>query len=267
MCRIGIAGAGDGVMPKYSFIFCYRNRETHLNIVVPRIRTLYLDAEIIIVEQNDTKKFRRANLLNEGAKSASGDILVVHDIDYYPHDAVEYYDDRSDVFLPVRRVVFCYNDLTPKPLEEVPGGYRHFKVGVDADFFGGVTTFTKDAFFAINGFSPLYVGWGFEDADLRERIKHYRLSVQRSANNMFSALDHPDSGPTFQDQDFINNIHMSQQWARHLDIGVKNQPSHIENITPKHPMVDKWLLASEFDIVPKTHMIIATPFDFGEGEE
>jgi hypothetical protein len=252
----------------YSFIFCYRNRETHLNITVPRIRELYGDkAEIIVVEQNDTKKFRRANLLNEGARSASKDILVFHDIDYYPTDGLTYWDGISDVFLPVKKVEFVYNDLTPKPIEEVPGGYRHFKNSVDDNFFGGVTTFKRDAFFSINGFSPLYIGWGFEDADLRERIAHGRLSVARSAGNKFLALDHPDSGPSFQDQDFLNNIHLSQNWDKHRNKGVSNQPSKVEQVKPKHELVDKWLLTTDFDGPPQpTHIVVSTR-NWGEGEE
>lgn len=252
---------------KYSFIFCYRNREAHLNITIPHLRQLYPDAEIIVVEQNDNKKFRRANLLNEGARSATGDVLVLHDIDYYPTDSTQYWLDGTDVFLPVKRVRFCYNDLREKPLDEVPGGYRHFKDGVDANFFGGVTSFSRDAFLSINGFSPLYVGWGFEDADLRERIKHNGLTVVRANNSEFLALDHPDSGPTFKDQDFLNNIQMSQRWMLHLDKGVQNQPSTVENVTPRHSGVDKWLMATNFDEPPKPTYIVQSNFNFDEGPE
>jgi hypothetical protein len=251
---------------KYSFIFCYRNRETHLNITIPRIRDLHPDAEIIIVEQNDQKKFRRANLLNEGARVATGDILILHDIDYYPTDNVMYYDGTSDVFLPVKQVEFVYNTLAPKPLSEVPGGYRHFKDGVDANFFGAVEVFTREAFFTINGFSPLYVGWGFEDSDVRERIHHYGLTVIRG-NGQFLALDHPDSGPTFQDQDFLNNIHRSQNWQRDLAHGVKTQPSHAEQVVPKHKEVDKWIMATEFDPPPAPTHIMVSKFNFDEGDE
>lgn len=252
---------------KKSFIFCYRNRETHLNITIPRIRELYPTAEIIVVEQNDDKKFRRANLLNEGAKSATGDVLIFHDIDYYPTDGVNYYDGVSDMYLPVKYVEFVYNELVPKPLHKVPGGYRHFKDGVDDNFFGAIEVFTKDAFFAINGFSPLYVGWGFEDADLRERVQYYGLKTGRSRTNKFLALDHPDSGPAHHDQDFINNINRSQQWSRYLDKGVSSQPATVENVKPKHGDVDTWLLATEFDGPPKPTHIVSTKFNWDEGSE
>lgn len=252
---------------KYSFIFCYRNRETHLNITIPRIRELHPDAEIIVVEQNDTKKFRRANLLNEGARNATGDILILHDIDYYPTDTVVYHDGVSDVYLPVKFVEFVYNSLEPKPLLEVPGGYRHFKDGVDSNFFGAVEVFTREAFFTINGFSPNYVGWGFEDADLRERISHYGLKVTRSQTGKFLALDHPDSGPSFQDQDFLNNIHRAQNWQRDLKQGVKTQPVTAERVVPKHKEVDVWVMATDFDPPPPpTHVIVASKFNFTDDD-
>lgn len=251
----------------YSFIFPFRNRWEHLNITIPRIRELVPEAEIIVVEQNDDKKFRRANLLNEGAKSARGVFFVFHDIDYYPKKAL-YYPALSDpeVFLPVDKVEFVYNDLTPKPLEEVPGGYRHFREGVDGNFFGAVTVFAHDAFFRINGFSPMYVGWGFEDADLRERVRNARIFVHRGRGD-FLALDHKDSGPPAHDQDFLNNVRLSQIWHLHLDKGVKNQYAKVENVKPKHPMVDTWLLASEFDGPPKQTHIVSSRFNWDEGDE
>jgi hypothetical protein len=247
---------------EFSFIFCYRNRETHLNITIPRIRQLYPNSEIIVVEQNDTKKFRRANLLNVGANAATNEVIVLHDIDYYPTDGLEYWDGESSVFLPVRFVEFVYNDLTPKPLSEVPGGYRHFKDGVDANFHGGVTTFKRADFLRINGFSPLYVGWGFEDADLRERIAHGQLIGKRSLTNKFLALDHPDSGPAPHDADFAKNIQMAQQWQLYADKGVTNQPNKLELVTPKHSDVDQWILATEFDGPPKPTHIVQSTFDW-----
>jgi hypothetical protein len=199
-----------------------------------------------VVEQADTNKFRRANLLNEGAKYATGDILVLHDIDYYP-EHVTYWDGVSDVYLPVKYVRFVYNDLNVKPIDEVPGGYRHFVNGVDENFFGGVTTFKRDAFFKINGFSWRYVGWGFEDADLRERIAVNNLTVARSQDNVFLALDHPDSGPQPTDRDFLKNIQMSMKPELYFADGVNNQPSSTDVGLTRHPGVDLWLLASDFD--------------------
>lgn len=49
---------------------------------------------------------------------------------------------------------------------------------------GGVTTFTKQQFLAVNGYSNEYWGWGAEDDDLSNRVRtHYHLAkVPRPAN-------------------------------------------------------------------------------------
>lgn len=251
---------------KYSFIIPYRDRFSHLNLTVAALSSLYPDDEIIIVEQDDNYKFRRANLLNEGAHFASGDILVFHDVDYYPTREVVYYDEIScpDVFLPVKSVQFVYNDLTAKPIDEIPAGYRKFHEGVDDNFFGGVCSFTREAFAKVNGFGSQYVGWGFEESDLRERTQHYGLTVKRSRVNNFLALDHPDSGPGFTDQDFLNNITKSQQWQRYLERGWYDRPHTSVEVTPKHSLVTKWIKTTNFD--GPTNIVIST-FNFDEGDE
>jgi hypothetical protein len=258
---------------KYSFIFCYRDRETHLNIVAPHLRDLldnvwqlHEQYEIIIVEQNDNKKFRRANLLNEGAKAARGDVLILHDVDYYATENVIYWTEDVDVFLPVKTVQFVYNSLQQKPLQEVPGGYRHFKDSVDDNFFGAISCFRKDAFFEVNGFSHLFTGWGCEEADLRERCITRGLKIKRG-NGHFLALDHPDSGPSMQDGDFINNMSMANNWQNYTQYGINNQPSTVREITPKHPKVDRWILAKDFDGTPESHHIITSRFNWDEGRE
>ena len=49
---------------------------------------------------------------------------------------------------------------------------------------GGVTTFTKQKFLAVNGYSNEYWGWSAEDDDLSNRVRtYYRLvKVPRPAN-------------------------------------------------------------------------------------
>lgn len=254
---------------KYSIIFPYRNREEHLNINLPQIKKIFAetDHEIIIVEQNDNLPFCRGTLFNIGANSSNGDILILHDVDYYPTDDVEYYDNKSDVFLPVQYATFCYNNLTPKPINEVPAGYQHFKNGVDSrigkrvgeqPFFGAIEVIKKEIFFKINGFDSKLRGWGNEDSILRERAIYYNYTWHRHPTNQFLVLDHPDSGPPAGDNNFINNASRSQNWKRYLNDGLNNQKATIEEITPKHQLVDKWILAAEFDEKVETHIITST---------
>jgi beta-1,4-galactosyltransferase 4 len=248
---------------KYSFIFCYRDREAHLAITIPRIHDLMFvrgqDYEIILVEQADKKPFRRGNLFNTGAQAATGDILIFHDIDHYPHQVDYWPEQAGDVFLPIKYVQYKMNDLSERPDDDVPGGYRHFKNGVDDDYFGGVICFTRDAFFKINGFSPMFIGWGFEDADLRERVQHHRLKVSRSESNMFYALHHPDSGGPAENSRIQRNIQIWMQWRNQLTQGVTNQVQRIVS-NMATDWVNQWIKVTDYYVDPGSEQIQSSPF-------
>ena len=235
---------------KYSIIICYRNRENHLEVNVPRLHQYFtnlgVDFEIIVVEQYDSDPFCRGQLFNEGAKKANGDILIFHDVDHYPTEGTNYTEFDTDVFLPLTKVIYVDKDLQPKPLENVPGGYRHFKDGVDANFFGGVLIMKKEEFFNINGFCNVYVGWGLEDADIRERVLFYGLSVKRADNNTFFALDHPDSGPAPDDVHFNNNMVAFEFREQLLGYGVNSQLADVVEVTSSMKEISKWLHVTNF---------------------
>lgn len=237
---------------KYSIIICYRNRENHLTVNVPRLHEYFtnlgVDFEIIVSEQYDSNPFCRGQLFNEGAKVATGEVLIFHDVDHYPTDGTNYTEFNTDVFLPLQKVVYVDAELNPKPLEKVPGGYRHFKDGVDSNFFGGVMIMKKEKFFQINGFCNVYVGWGLEDADIRERVLHYGLSVTRSTNNTFLALDHPDSGPPPGDVNFENNNKAFAYREHLLSYGVNSQLADVKEVTPPLKQIHKWLRVTNFAV-------------------
>ena len=208
---------------KFSVIISYRDREDHLKVLAPRLRQVFgSDTEIIVVEQDDKDKFLRGNLLNVGAQLAKGDILVFHDVDHYLRFGNYEPPKGVDVWLPIKQVAYTDNDLKELPMEKVPSGYQHFKDGVDDNFYGGVIVFRREAFFKINGFNSLYRGWGLEDADLRERIQHHGLNVQRGDGD-FYALQHKDSNPGIQDNDFLRNQQLFTKWQEFLEAGVRTQ--------------------------------------------
>ena len=237
---------------KYSIIIPYRNREMHLRVNVPRLfdffTKLNVDFEIIVAEQYDSNPFCRGQLFNEGAKVASGDVLIFHDVDHYPTDAINYTVFNTDVFLPITKVIYVDDNLQPKQLQDVPGGYRHFKDGVDSNFFGGVSIFKKEKFFEINGFSNVYVGWGLEDADLRERVLHYGISFERAKDNTFLALNHPDSGPPPGDSNFENNNKAFVYRYELLNYGIKSQLADVDEVTPPMNEITKWLRITNFAV-------------------
>lgn len=67
-----------------SIIVPYRDREEHLKIFIPYMRSYLPDAEILIVEQVDDKPFNRGKLLNIGAMNTTKSHYVFHDIDLLP---------------------------------------------------------------------------------------------------------------------------------------------------------------------------------------
>jgi hypothetical protein len=245
---------------KYSIIIPYRDREEHLRILVPRLQEVFelVNYEIIVSEQDNWNSFRRGNMRNEGARVATGDILIFHDVDYYPQDVDNYYDGKSDVFLPVHRAIFTYNDLREKPLNEVPGGYRHFRTKVDDNFFGGVLSFRREAFFAVRGFNPTYVGWGLEDADLRERVTAANFKMARSTSNLFYALDHIDSGPPPTDKDFQTNTRKFHTWRNEAHLGINSY--HIPTVKQvDSPVagVTTWLKVTDIDPKITTNVVFS----------
>ncbi len=194
---------------KTTVIIPYRDRKEHLLKLLDQFEKLnvFPNSEIIVVEQNDQEKFRKSSLLNIGAINCTGDILVFHDVDYLPSHENSYsgYSRPLDeVFLPVKTVSFVDMELNEKPEEEVPSGYRHFKNGVDNDFFGGVVIMSKNHFGMINGFNPLYIGWGLEDADIKKRLDNSKIEYERGLGH-FLALPHKDNNPGIEDKCFQSN--------------------------------------------------------------
>jgi GT2 family glycosyltransferase len=60
-------------------------------------------------------------------------------------------------------------------------------------FFGAVVLFDCHDFERINGFSNDFAGWGWEDTDLRLRVEHAGLSIDRR-DGTYMALPHKHNG-------------------------------------------------------------------------
>jgi len=157
---------------KYSIIISYRDRENHLSKLLPQLRTYFGkdDYEIIVVEQNDTDKFQKNSLYNIAAKKSNGDIIVFHDVDYYPVSDISYETDNNTPLYPVGKVKFLADDDTERNVNDIPAGYRNFHNTV-GDHSGGVFVLHRELFEKIGGLNPFYKGWGKEDDDTRERLR------------------------------------------------------------------------------------------------
>lgn len=55
----------------------------------------------------------------------------------------------------------------------------HFTFRPFATSFGGVGAMTKDQFYAVNGFSNSFWGWGGEDDEMYNRIQYHNMSMYK----------------------------------------------------------------------------------------
>lgn len=167
---------------RVAIIVPYRDREQHLPIFLknlhPFLMKQQIDYGIFIVEQSATGAFNRAKLMNigfvEAIKMYNWDCFIFHDVDLLPMD------DRN--------------------LYTCPEQPRHMSVAVDtlgfklpySTIFGGVSAMTVEQFLAVNGFSNAFWGWGGEDDDMSNRIKHRGYHISRYPVNIarYTMLTH-----------------------------------------------------------------------------
>ncbi|XP_053611194.1 beta-1,4-N-acetylgalactosaminyltransferase bre-4-like [Plodia interpunctella] len=174
---------------KVAIIVPFRDRKKHLAIFLnhmhPFLMKQRIEYGIFIIEQEGYSEFNRAKLMNVGyvesqkEKAGGWQCFVFHDIDLLPLD--------------LRNIYSC------------PRQPRHMSASIDKlkfqlpyeDLFGGVSALTKEQFWAVNGFSNKYWGWGGEDDDMAYRVKkmgyhvaRYKMSIAR-----YAMLDHKKSAP------------------------------------------------------------------------
>lgn len=230
---------------KYSIIISYRDRKKHLEILLPRLQELFCNEsyEIIVAEQDDKDKFQKNSLYNLAVLKSTGNILVFHDVDYYPSDNVSYYTTIDKPLYPVQQVIFLGEDNQPRDINDIPGGYRNFMNNV-GDHSGGVFVLSKELFYKINGFNPYYKGWGKEDDDTRDRLRLLGYTWERNKDGLFYALYHEHNCPKDDDIDYIKNHILLSQIKDNLHIGYKNVTADIEEFKAEENF--RWLKIKNF---------------------
>uniref|UniRef100_A0A182QJK5 Uncharacterized protein n=1 Tax=Anopheles farauti TaxID=69004 RepID=A0A182QJK5_9DIPT len=196
---------------RVAIIVPYRDREQHLPIFLKNIHSLLMKQQleygIYIVEQTAGSSFNRAALMNigfvEAMKQKNWECMVFHDIDLLPMD------DRN--------------------LYTCPDQPRHMSVAVDtfgfklpySTIFGGVSAMTEKQFRTVNGFSNSFWGWGGEDDDMSNRLKHVGFHIARYPVNIarYTMLNHKKekanpkryeklvNGAKRFDSDGLNSLH------------------------------------------------------------
>lgn len=148
----------------------YRNRQEHLDIFIPKVKA-YLDCDIAVIEQWDSKPFNRGKLLNIGfLENPTGyDHYIFHDVDMIPI-SVKYF--------------------------AMPGVYQLAKSDIQkVDYMGGVTLFSKDYFVKSEGYSNNFFSRA-EDNEMCFNLKKKGIRVRFNAG-LFASLTHERTGPEF----------------------------------------------------------------------
>lgn len=163
-------------MNKPAIIVPYRDRLLHKSIFIPAMKKYMPNADIIVVEQADSKPFNRAKLLNAGVIMSSdfGDYsyYIFHDVDKIPV--------RVDYSFPSRITQLEKSNIQIK------------------DYFGGVTMFNGSDFHYVDGYSNNFWGWGGEDNEQHNRVKGLGLQIDYR-DSVFRSLPHKKNG-TFDKQ-------------------------------------------------------------------
>lgn len=161
-------------LQKVAIIIPFRNREEHLKYWLyylhPILQRQQLDYGIYIINQDGDETFNRAKLLNigyaEALKEYDYNCFVFSDVDLIPMD------DRN--------TYKCFSQP------------RHLSVSMDKfgfrlpynQYFGGVSSLSKEQYLKINGFPNNYWGWGGEDDDIYNRVASKGMSISRATGEI-----------------------------------------------------------------------------------
>ena len=130
---------------------------------------------VLVVEQEEGKKFNRGMLLNIGADLADSEYVVFHDVDLLP-----------------KKVILPYYEVFPDSPVHIGKAWTE---KYDSEgFLGGVISISKKDLKSINGFPNNFWGWGGEDDAMRVRMKRKNISVlQPTLREGFKELAHVDT--------------------------------------------------------------------------
>ena len=146
-------------------------------------------------------------------------------------------------------VTWTLNNLRHK-LKDIPDGYKHFYQDV-GNHWGGVFMLSRAHMEAINGFNPLYIGWGKEEEETRLRLANKNLQCFRHEQGLFYALDHTDNCPPMDDPDFINNHKLLNEYNKDKpQVGFKELKAEVKTFNFSEEGWEKvtWLKIKNFEI-------------------
>ena len=173
-------------MSQVTFIFVNRNG-ANLWDAIHNVQTVYSDyiQDTIVVEQADNLPFLRGQLFNIGVRYAVGDYIALSDNDIYHLNKVPW----VDIYRKVRRPLIGFKYISQVTLNN--GNPVITSANECPTGFGGFNFMTPDDFVKFNGFSNLFVGWGFEDNAYSKRFNYIRVP------NNLGHITHPIRNYTY----------------------------------------------------------------------
>ncbi|WAR19669.1 B4GT4-like protein [Mya arenaria] len=231
---------------KVAVIITYRNRESHLKVILKVLHTLLQNQQlhygIYVVEMAMPTKFNIGILMNVGflkAKSEENyDCYIFHDVDLVPLNGALMYTCRQ---FPNHMSAFNTKYLKGETKKALPY----------SAYVGGIISLKGEHYEQINGFSNAYFGWGGTDDDIEIRAKRNKLKFVREKPEVgrYYALPHVLDGGN--DQNKIKGILLKRVAARMSYDGLNNA----ENLTKvekfeRRPLYS-WLLVkcNETDVM------------------
>ena len=173
---------------KLALIVPYRDRAEQLKNFIPGIReyldSYHIDFDLIVAQQMGRSLFNKGRLMNAAVRENMGyGYYIFHDVDLFPvrsspHKEPEHFGYHGmPNYFPIDHA-----RIIVKPAQKVAGCV----FGVSAQVYSDV-----------NGHSNSYWGWGYEDRDFYERLKHYGVPVEEQGKRghrsygqrFFKALD------------------------------------------------------------------------------
>ncbi|KAM7418264.1 hypothetical protein PAMA_017762 [Pampus argenteus] len=161
-------------LQKVAIIIPFRKRDEHLKYWLyylhPILQRQQLDYGVYVINQDGDEIFNRAKLLNvgyaEALKEYDYECFIFSDVDLIPMD------DRN--------TYKCFSQP------------RHLSVSMDKfgfrlpynQYFGGVSSMSKEQYLKINGFPNNYWGWGGEDDDIYNRLASKGMSISRPSGEV-----------------------------------------------------------------------------------
>lgn len=160
-----------------------QNRAKQLKEFIDYYHNYLPNLDIYIIEQSEGKKFNRGILLNIGFQIAKT---------YSSKDYKQYIFHDVDLLSPKElKKVYSHHELDPIHIASLWKEKYTFST-----FLGGIISFSKEAYEAINGFPNCFFGWGGEDDAMYNRLAIVDIPVWKltsSKDIQIKGMEHPQS--------------------------------------------------------------------------